>query len=184
MDEVTYGTGGRWGEWSSGGGSSLELMDPHANHRLAGNWGDSDETHKSAWVNIETTGVLNHGINYESSIDYAEVGLLDVGEGVVDNFEVHAGTGGTNYVTNPDFESGLGNWSLQGCLVRSSLENEGYASSHSLHLRCSDRMWTGVNSCEVALWPNTMAVNHTATMRFKPPCLRRLPQLFLRLNTK
>src|SRR5208282_6142942 len=32
-DEVTYGTGGRWGQWSVGGGSSLELIDPHANHR-------------------------------------------------------------------------------------------------------------------------------------------------------
>src|SRR5664280_2598964 len=43
-DQVTYGTGGRWGEWSSGGGSSLELIDPHSNHRLASNWADSDET--------------------------------------------------------------------------------------------------------------------------------------------
>ena len=42
-DEVTYGTGGRWGEWSSGGGSSLELIDPHSNHRLAANWADSNE---------------------------------------------------------------------------------------------------------------------------------------------
>jgi hypothetical protein len=46
-DEVTYGTGGRWGEWSGGGGSSLELIDPHSNHRLAANWADSDETQKS-----------------------------------------------------------------------------------------------------------------------------------------
>jgi hypothetical protein len=182
MDEVTYGTGGRWGQWSSGGGSSLELMDPHSNHRLAANWGDSDETHKSAWVNIETTGVLNHGINYDPSIDYAQVGLLDVGECLVDNLEVHPGVGGTNYVTNPDFESGLGNWTLQGCLVRSSLENEGYASGHSLHLRCSDRMWTGVNSCEVALWPNTMAVNQTATLRFKARWLRGWPEVLFRLN--
>ena len=45
-DEVTYGTGGRWGEWSGGGGSSLELIDPHANHRLAANWADSDDTAK------------------------------------------------------------------------------------------------------------------------------------------
>ena len=42
--QVTYGTGGRWGEWSGGGGSSLELIDPHSNHRLAANWADSDET--------------------------------------------------------------------------------------------------------------------------------------------
>jgi len=47
-DEVTYGTGGRWGEWSSGGGSSLELIDPRSNHRLAANWADSDESQKSA----------------------------------------------------------------------------------------------------------------------------------------
>ena len=46
-DEVTYGAGGRWGEWSSGGGSSLELIDPHSNHRLAANWADSDESQKS-----------------------------------------------------------------------------------------------------------------------------------------
>ena len=45
-DEVTYGMGGRWGEWSGGGGSSLELIDPHSNHRLAANWADSDDTAK------------------------------------------------------------------------------------------------------------------------------------------
>ncbi len=51
-DQVTYGTGGRWGEWSGGGGSSLELIDPHSNHRLAANWADSDDTSKSVWTNI------------------------------------------------------------------------------------------------------------------------------------
>ena len=30
VDEVTYGTGGRWGCWSDGGGSSLELIDARA----------------------------------------------------------------------------------------------------------------------------------------------------------
>src|SRR5208282_1622197 len=54
-DQVTYGVGGRWGEWSGGGGSSLELKDPRANHRLAANWADSDETQKSVWTDIETT---------------------------------------------------------------------------------------------------------------------------------
>jgi hypothetical protein len=34
-DQVAYGTGGWWGEWSGGGGSSPELKDPQANHRLA-----------------------------------------------------------------------------------------------------------------------------------------------------
>ena len=78
-DQVTYGTGGRWGEWASGGGSSLELIDPHSNHRLAANWADSDETQKSSWVDIENTGVLDNGANYDPSIDYAQIGLLDAG---------------------------------------------------------------------------------------------------------
>ena len=67
---MTYGTGGRWGQWSRGGGSSLELIDPHSNHRLAANWADSDETAKSVWTNIENTGVLDNGANYtRASID-------------------------------------------------------------------------------------------------------------------
>ena len=41
VDEVTYDDGGRWGSWSDGGGSSLELKDPHADNRWAANRGDS-----------------------------------------------------------------------------------------------------------------------------------------------
>ena len=181
-DQVTYGTGGRWGEWSSGGGSSLELIDPRANHRLAANWADSDETQKSSWVDIENTGVLDNGSNYESGILHAQIGLLDAGECLVDNIEVDYN--GSNYVSNGTFENGLGltNWSLQGCMVRSSLENTGYVSSHSLHIRCSDRIWTGDNSCQVALNANTLAAGQTATLRFKARWLHGWPEALLRLN--
>jgi hypothetical protein len=182
VNDLTYGTGGRWGQWSAGGGSSLELIDPNANNRLAANWGDSDETQKSSWVNIETTGVLDNGQNYDSSIDYAQIGLLDVGECLVDNIEVLAGTTGVNLVANSDFESGLGNWSLQGCHFRSSLENSGYASSHSLHIRSSDRIWTGDNSCQVALSANSLGEGQTATLRFKARWLHGWPEVLLRLN--
>ncbi|MCX6903790.1 MAG: lamin tail domain-containing protein, partial [Verrucomicrobia bacterium] len=44
VDEVNWRKAGRWGQWAAGGGSSLELRDPRANHRLAPNWADSDET--------------------------------------------------------------------------------------------------------------------------------------------
>jgi hypothetical protein len=87
-DQVTYGTGGRWGQWSSGGGSSLELIDPHSNHRLAANWADSNESQKSAWTNIVFTGTLDNGDNYGSTFGYAQIGILDVGECLVDNVEV------------------------------------------------------------------------------------------------
>src|SRR5436189_4275871 len=105
VNDLTSGTGGRWGQWAAGGGSSLELLDPNSNNRLAANWADSDETQKSSWVNIETTGVLDNGANYDPSIDYAQIGLLDVGECLVDNIEVRSGTTGVNLVANPDFES-------------------------------------------------------------------------------
>ena len=98
VNDLTYGTGGRWGQWAAGGGSSLELTDPNGNNRLAANWADSDETQKSDWVNIEYTGVLDNGSNYDSWIDYAQIGLLDAGECLVDNIEVNYN--GTNYVAN------------------------------------------------------------------------------------
>ncbi len=182
VNDVTYGTGGRWGQWANGGGSSLELRDPNSNNRLAANWGDSDETQKSVWTNIETTAVLDNGKNYDPSIDYAQIGLLDAGECLVDNIEVHPGTAATNYVANPDFESGLTNWILEGCHIRSSLENTGYQSTRSLHIRNSDRMWTGDNSCEVALTTNALASGQTATLRFKARWLRGWPEVLLRLN--
>jgi regulation of enolase protein 1 (concanavalin A-like superfamily) len=181
VNDLTYGTGGRWGEWSAGGGSSLELIDPNSNNRLAANWADSDETQKSAWTNIECTGVLDNGANFDPSIDYAQIGLLDAGECLVDNIEVDD-TNGINYVSNPDFETGTDGWSFQGCMVRSSLENSGYQSAYSLHIRCSDRLWTGVNSCQVALNTNSLTIGQTATLRFKARWLHGWPEPLLRLN--
>ena len=177
---MTYGTGGRWGEWADGGGSSLELKDPRANHRLAANWADSDETQKSVWTNIETTGVLDNGANYESSIAHAQIGILDVGECLVDNIEVDSGA--INYVSNSTFESGTTGWSFQGCTTRSSLENTGYSSSHSLHIRSSDKVWTGDNSCQIALNANSLAQGQTVTLRFKARWLHGWPEALLRLN--
>ncbi len=157
------------------------MIDPRANHRLAANWADSDETQKSIWTDIETTGVLDNGANYESGILHAQIGVLDVGECLVDNLEVDYN--GTNYVSNGTFEGGnLNNWSLQGDHVRSSLENSGYNSSYSLHLRSSDKVWTGDNSCQVALNANPLAAGQTATLRFKARWLHGWPEVLFRLN--
>ena len=56
------------------------------------------------------------------------------------------------------------------------------SGGHSLHLRCSDRMWTGDNSCEVALNANPLAGGPTATLRFKARWLHGWPEPLLRLN--
>ena len=180
-DEVTYSTGGRWGQWSSGGGSSLELIDPHSNHRLAANWADSNESQKSAWVLVQNTGVLDNGANYESSIAHAQIGILDVGECLVDN--VQAVWGGTNYVTNSMFDTGgLTNWSLQGSHIRSSLDSPGYNSTYALHIRSSDKFWPAENSCQVALITNKMAAGDTVTLSYMARWIHGTPEPDFRLN--
>jgi regulation of enolase protein 1 (concanavalin A-like superfamily) len=180
VNDLTYGTGGRWGQWANGGGSSLELIDPNSNNRLAANWDDSDETQKSVWTNIEYTGVLDNGGNYDPTIDYAQIGILDVGECLVDNIDVNYN--GSNYVVNSTFEGGTASWTFQGDHSRSSLENTGYLSGHSLHMRSSDSIWTGDNSCEMALGANSLADGQTATLRFKARWLHGWPEPLMRLN--
>src|SRR5208282_2205108 len=139
---------------------------PHSNHRLASNWADSIETTKTVWTNVTCTGVLDNGDNYDSSIDYAQIGILDTGECLVDNVQVIYN--GSNYVSNGTFDGGLGltDWSLQGCMVRSSLESPGYQSSDCLHIRCSDKFWTGDDSCQVALLPNSLVAGQTVTLSY------------------
>ncbi|HEY4417788.1 MAG TPA: CotH kinase family protein, partial [Verrucomicrobiae bacterium] len=182
-DQVTYGTGGRWGEWSAGGGSSLELIDPKANHRLAANWTDSDESLKSSWTNITFTGTLDNGFNYSSPIANAQIGLVDIGDALVDNLSIMSGTSGPNLVLNSDFEAGnLNNWSLQGDHVRSSLESPGNNSSYALHVRTGDHIFNGDDSAQMTLAANSLASGQTATLSFSARWLHGWPEILLRLN--
>jgi hypothetical protein len=188
QDEVTYGVGGRWGQWAKGGGSSLELINPNTNHRLAYNWADSNETSKSVWTNLEFTGILDNGSTYNGNpISLVQVGLLDVGECLVDNLEVRpGGVAGSNIVSNGTFESGLTGWSPQGDHLRSSLETGsglgGYQSSQSLHLRASDSMWTLGDYVQGSLTQTSLASGQTATLRLKARWLHGWPEVLMRLN--
>ncbi len=150
VEEVTYGTGGRWGKWSDGGGSSLELIDPRADNRLAMNWTDSDDTAKSVWSTLSVTGLLDHAADGNSQWNALQLYLLDAGECLVDNvsfrFGPTVGSLGLNIVTNGGFENnGLLNWFPQGDHRYSFLENAGDASAHSLHVVAQDRGDTGAN---------------------------------------
>ncbi|HLH56415.1 MAG TPA: lamin tail domain-containing protein, partial [Verrucomicrobiae bacterium] len=187
-DEVTFGAGGNWGQWAHAGGSSLELINPNSNHRLAYNWADSDETAKSAWTNIEFTGVLDNGANFNGSpINLVQLGLLDVGECLVDNIEVRpGGPAGVNILTNGDFEAGNGSWTAQGDHLRSSLETSsglgGYQSSQSFHLRSSDGMWTLADYLQSPLSQTALAAGQTATLRLKARWLHGWPEVLMRLR--
>src|SRR5947209_12679552 len=78
INEVTYQRGGQWGQWSSEGGSSLELTDPRSDNGLGPNWADSDETHKAAWTTtISATGTIDNG---DVAADELQLLLEGVGE--------------------------------------------------------------------------------------------------------
>ena len=188
QDEVSYETGGRWGQWAHGGGSSLELINPNSNHRLAYNWADSDETLKSAWTNLVYTGVLDNGADYTANvIDHVQLGILDVGECLVDNIEVRpGGPTGTNIIVNSTFETGLGGWTVEGDHERSSIETAtglgGYQSSQSLHLRASDSVWTLADYAQGALAQNTLAAGQPATLSLEARWLHGWPEVLMRLR--
>lgn len=180
VDEVTYGVGGRWGQWAHGGGSSLELVDAHSDHRLAANWADSDETQKSGWVTIEATGLLDDG-NASVPANELQIMLLGEGECLVDNVEVFV-AGGTNLVVNSDFESGLDGWVMQGNLDASSWEvGQGYNSAHCLHMRASEHGDTGAN-CIRGNLSASLNAGQTATLRAKVRWLAGWPEVLLRLK--
>ncbi len=186
-NEVTYGKGGRWGTWSSAGGSSLELIDSRSDNRLAANWGDSDETAKSAWTNFESTGTVDNFDASEGANDELHILALDAGEYLLDDIEV-IGTGNTNVLKNGNFESGATNWTFQGAHDQSTIENVNYpgsAGTKCLHLRASTRGDTGGNrirSNPSFTSPLGGGSTFPATLRAKARWLRGWPELLLRLH--
>src|SRR2546422_6635483 len=102
-DEVPWGGGGGGGEGAGGGGSSLELIDPRSNHRLAYNWADSDETGKAPWTNIEAVGVLDNGGGYNGGpIGPGPSGPVGGGGWPGGNNVIRAGASGAHYISHSD----------------------------------------------------------------------------------
>lgn len=179
VDQVTYGTGGRWGRWSDGGGSSLERIDARADGRRAPAWADSDETSKSDWTTIQFTGLLDNGAM--ANADQLHIFLLGgPGECLVDNVEVIP-SGGGNLVANGTFDSGAAGWVFQGTHSRSYWQPTGGYSGGCLHVVASDRGDTGANRIRTPL-TQTLAAGSTATLRAKVRWLAGSREILLRLH--
>jgi regulation of enolase protein 1 (concanavalin A-like superfamily) len=189
VDEVTYLDGGRWGQWSDGGGSSLELIDPDADNRLPSNWADSDESAKAAWTTIDVTDVMENGqatVNEGSprgTPNRFEIFLQGAGESLVDDVEFR-GNGGANLISNGTFESGTTGWTLGGVLRGSYAQSGvGVGNSQALHLVSVDRGDTGPNKVLTSL-SSTAAVNYpnTGTIRASVRWLKGSPYILLRIR--
>jgi len=180
VNEVTYRTGGRWGKWSDGGGSSLELIDPRADNRLASNWADSDETQKAPWTTVEVTGRLDNG-NSKYSANRLYILLLGAGECLVDDVSI-ARTGGSNLINNGGFESGGSGWSLFGRYSRSFIQVGGAASGNRcLHILSDGDGDTGPNSIRASM-TSSLRSGNTATIRAKVRWLAGWPQILFRIR--
>jgi len=131
VDEVNYGIGGDWGKWSRGGGSSLELIDPHSNGRQPMNWRDSVTYTNTSWKWESISLQLEKGIG---PIDRIQVYLRDAGECLIDDLEVFLLPYNVNVMSNSYFETGLNGWKISGNHSKSYLSNDGYQGTKCLHL--------------------------------------------------
>jgi hypothetical protein len=179
MDEVTWGTGGRWSQWSAGGGSSLELIDPHADHRLAPNWADSDETHKVPWTIISATGTIDNG---DVAADELQVLLQDAGECLIDNVQV-LNSSGSNLIANSTFETDATGWTAEGTEKTSGLEtSEGYLSAKCYHLRAVGKGDNQINRVRCPLTTALASGATNVTVRAAVRWLKGSPEILLRLR--
>jgi hypothetical protein len=180
VDEVTYGTGGCWGTWSAGGGSSLELIDPRSDRRRASNWSDSDETQKAPWTVAEFSGTLDLG---DVAADQLQVLLLGAGECLIDDLEVR-NAGGANVIANSTFASSASGWTAEGTLSASGWDaNGGFGGGGCYHVRAVDRGDNQVNRIRTQL-TTTLTAGSSATLRAKVRWLKGHPEILLRLHGK
>ncbi len=178
VDEVTYGTGGRWPRWADGGGSSLELVDPRSNHRLPSNWADSDETQKAPWSVISATGTIDNG---NVSADQLQVLLQDSGECLIDDVQVVSG--GANRIANSTFESGASGWTAEGTESPSGLEtSEGFTGNQSYHVRAIERGDNQVNRIRTPLTSALASGTANVTLQAAVRWLKGSPDILLRLR--
>jgi hypothetical protein len=181
VNEVTYNTGGRWPQWADGGGSSLELIDPRSDNRLASNWADSDETAKAPWTYVANTGVLDNPHDAGVLPDQLQVLLQGAGECLIDDLEV-LDTNGANGITNSNFEDGVNGWTAEGTEEQSSWEpNEGFNSARCYHVRAVDRGDNTVNRIRTPL-RSALTPGSIATIRAKVRWLRGHPEILFRLR--
>ena len=178
VDEVNYGTGGRWNRWADGGGSSLERVDPRGDGNLAPTWADSDETAKSGWTTVEFTGLLDNG--GMAAADQLQLLLLGAGECLVDNVEVIP-QGGANVVANGTFDADASGWYFQGTHEQSAWQASGGVSGGCLHIVASSRGDAGANRIRTVL-TQSLAEGTTATLRAKVRWLTGHPEILLRLH--
>ncbi len=176
-DEVRYYDGGRWPSYADGGGSSLELRDPHADNSVAEAWAASDESAKAKWQEIRyrMTAGQRYGLNTWNEL---RLGLLTAGEVLVDDVQVIEDPDGAakNLIQNGQFKNTLFNpnvytqrWRLVGNHRHTSgVPDPDALNNHVLHIKASGATDTKHNHLETTFSGNTKLTDgeeYEVTMR-------------------
>ena len=186
VSEIAYGSGGRWGKYAAGGGSSLELIDPNADPLTASSWSDSDESAKAPWTQVSATGVLDNGMDPgRFAPNRLHIGMQGEGEALVDEVEVFK-SGGGNLVTNGGFEAGPSGsatgWVFNGNHSLSGIDPVGaFSGARSLHVRSSGDTDPGINSIRTELGAG-LAPGNTGTIRARVRWVAGWPEVLFKLR--
>jgi hypothetical protein len=176
--EAAYYPGGRWGKYSNGGGSSMELIDPKADLLRASSWADSDETQKGQWTTNTFTGSLDNGMSGYNP-DRFQILMQGAGECLVDDVEVIKSGTTVNLLANGGFETTTPAWTLQGNHSLSTIDSTGGSSGPNvLHVRSSGDGDPGINSIRTPI--TGLASGNTVTIRARVRWLAGWPEVLFR----
>ena len=158
VDETRVFEGG----WSDGGGSSLELRAPGADHLSRDAWADSDESAKSAWQTV--TYRMAAGQNYgPTRWNEFRVGLLAEGVVLLDDVSLVRDPDGARQqlIQNGNFETVTGNthWRFLGDHRGEFVADPDSAGNHVVRLSADDRAVMNHNHVETTLLNNAPIVD-------------------------
>ena len=180
VSEVTYRDAGRWGQWSGGGGSSMELVDPKADPTRASSWADSDESNKGEWQQFSVTDALRFATQPATRL---HLGMLGAGECLIDEVEA-LNASGTAVLTNGGFEVGTGTgasgWAFLGHHRRSRVESTGaFSGSRALRVIAPGDLDAGRNCVRAPLSGN-LNNGSVMTLRVRARWVAGWPEILLR----
>jgi hypothetical protein len=179
-DDLTYIASARDNRWAAGGGSSLERIDFDAPSDDDHLWRDSDESARTSWTSVESSGALTLTHPGVPSADQLQILLLGPGEALVDDVEVLVS--GNNRVVNGGFEAGTNRWVFQGTHRTSRVDpGAGPDGSQALHVIASDRGDHVVNRIRTTL-TGPIPANTIVKLRAKLRWLKGHPEILLRLR--
>ncbi len=116
-DTVEYSDADRWPKAADGGGSSLELKDPHADNNAGEAWAASDELSRTGWRTYSYRGTAAASpVGPDGQWREFVIGLLDEGVVLLDDIAVieTPSTTPTNLIQNGTFDAGTNKWRIIG----------------------------------------------------------------------